>query len=217
MSWKYLPVLNAMIQILLTVAMGSISGWVGIFDAKEFVTVSVRFVFYIALPCLVINGIGIGVDFYSNAFLWSYIVAFLILRAIALVIIIVAVLIANGRAHYQRYGLGDVAVTWLAMTWISTVIVGIPISAAVLGDPQKGRFYGLLAGISSFIFQLPLQLAFLECHALDSDSLDNETSGDNEPRVCQDDNTCGDMHQIPTTNRTDPEARLEIACALTLG
>lgn len=212
MCWKYLPILNAMIQILLTVAMGSISGWAGIFDAKEFVTVSVRFVFYIALPCLVINGIGIGVDFYSNAFLWSYIVAFLILRAIALVIIIVAVLIANWRAKYQRYGLGDVAVIWLAMTWISTVIVGIPISTAVLGDPQKGRFYGLLAGISSFIFQLPLQLAFLECHALDSDSLKNETSVDNGPRVCQDDNTCRAEQLNQTTNHTDPEARLETAC-----
>lgn len=37
---------------------------------------------------------------------------------------------------------------------------------AVLGSPSKGRFYGLLAAISSFIFQLPLQLLFLEVFAL---------------------------------------------------
>jgi len=37
---------------------------------------------------------------------------------------------------------------------------------AVLGSPSKGRFYGLLAAISSFIFQLPLQLLFLEVFSL---------------------------------------------------
>ena len=37
---------------------------------------------------------------------------------------------------------------------------------SVLGSPTKGEFYGLLAGISSFIFQLPLQLLFLEIYAL---------------------------------------------------
>jgi len=36
----------------------------------------------------------------------------------------------------------------------------------VLGSSSKGRFYGLLAAISSFIFQLPLQLLFLEAFAL---------------------------------------------------
>ena len=57
-------------------------------------------------------------------------------------------------------------VVWLSFTWISTVILGIPIMTAVLGSPSKGRFYGLLAAISSFIFQLPLQLLFLEVFSL---------------------------------------------------
>ena len=47
----------------------------------------------------------------------------------------------------------------------------MPISGAVLGDPQKGKTYGILAGISSLIFQLPLQLFILECHLLEQDDL----------------------------------------------
>lgn len=85
-------------------------------------------------------------------------------------------------------GFGQVAVYWLASTWISTIILGVPISTAVFGSPAVGLKYGVvrffmlqratllanhfsvvvaiqLAGISSFIFQLPLQLFFLEYHA----------------------------------------------------
>lgn len=185
MTWKYLPLLNAILQILFTVGLGSIMGWAGIFKAQEFVPLTVLFIFYVALPCLVLNGIGIGVDFYSRKFLWMYIIAFLLLRAIALIIIFIIVLLANWIAKERRYGLGHVAVAWLALTWISTVIVGIPISTAVLGNAQKGRFYGLLAGISSFVFQLPLQLAFLECHALDSDSFKEKTKNDKEKAADQ--------------------------------
>ena len=46
------------------------------------------------------------------------------------------------------------------------VILGVPISAAVFNDPSLGVRYGILAGVSSFIFQFPLQLLFFECHLL---------------------------------------------------
>ena len=212
MTWKYLPLLNALLQILLTVGMGSIFGWAGVFEAQEFVPVTVRFVFYVALPCLVLNVLGIGMNFYSDNLLWLYIVAFLILRAIALVVIFIVVLIANWRAKERRYGLGHVAVAWLAVTWISTVIVGIPISTAVLGDPQKGRSYGLLAGISSFIFQLPLQLVFLECHTLDSDPRRNETPDGNELSVVQDVIDFEDEKWSQATNRADSEPEVKTSC-----
>lgn len=55
MPWKYLPVLNAMLQILSTVGLGGLLGRLGILDAKLFVPASVCFVFYVALPCLVIR------------------------------------------------------------------------------------------------------------------------------------------------------------------
>jgi len=123
----------------------------------------VKFVFYIALPCLVINGLGINIDIYDDAFLWTFISAFLILRGIALVFALLLVACSN------KNSIGQVAVLWLAFTWISTIILGVPISSAVFNDPRIGQTYGLLAGISSFIFQLPVQLLLLECHTLEND------------------------------------------------
>jgi hypothetical protein len=54
-------------------------------------------------------------------------------------------------------------------------ISGVPISEAVFGDKDKGLLYGLLAGISSFIFQLPFQLLFLECHALEQEYVEGSS------------------------------------------
>jgi len=101
--------------------------------------------FQVALPLHIMRGIGIGVDFYDKSFLWTYIGAFLILRVIALVVSIVMVLFKLGSGHT---GIGQVAVNWLCLSWISTVILGVPISRAVFGDESVGLFLGLLAGIS---------------------------------------------------------------------
>ncbi len=59
------------------------------------------------------------------------------------------------------------AVLWLSFTWISTVILGVPICSAVFGKSTLGLLYGLMAGVSSFIFQLPLQLIFFEYHVIE--------------------------------------------------
>jgi len=53
--WKYVPLLNVMIQILFTIGLGGVMGKLGILKAEEFVPLAVRFVFYVALPCLVIK------------------------------------------------------------------------------------------------------------------------------------------------------------------
>ena len=170
MTWEYLPVLNSLLQVFATLFIGALVGALGIFKPDDFVPQAVRFVFYIALPCLVIKGIGIGIDFYSETNIWAYIVAFLILRAASLLLALGTVLFTNWRAKRRTKGIGHVAVMWLSLTWISTVIMGVPISTAVFGNPNLGRKYGILAGISSFIFQLPLQLMFLECHATEKQS-----------------------------------------------
>jgi len=165
--WKYLPVLNVCIQVLVTVFSGWAFARFGVFD-ESFVHAAVCFVFFVALPSLVIRGIGINVDFYSDAFLWTYMAGFLILRVITLFVSVASVI----PFHKDRTtGIGAIAVRWLTLSWISTVILGIPILTAVLDDPKKGGRYGLLAGISSFIFQLPLQLFFLECHSLEKEPL----------------------------------------------
>mmetsp|Transcript_3811 Transcript_3811/g.6601 ORF Transcript_3811/g.6601 Transcript_3811/m.6601 type:complete len:426 (-) Transcript_3811:24-1301(-) len=173
MTWAYLPVVNTLLQVLATIGIGGLCGVFGVFKPDEFVPQAVRFVFYVALPCLVTKGIGIGIDFYSEKNIWSYIVAFLILRAISLILAVLAILFTNWREKQRREGIGHVAVLWLTLTWISTVIMGVPISSAVFGNPQLGQKYGILAGISSFIFQLPLQLMFLECHAAEENALAN--------------------------------------------
>ena len=88
----------------------------------------------------------------------------LILRAMALIIAFCTVLFLNWKAKRPTKGLGDIAVLWLSFTWISTVILGVPICSAIFGNPSLGVLYGLMAGVSSFIFQLPLQLIFFEYH-----------------------------------------------------
>ena len=113
-AWKYIGVLNECIKILLTVGLGSVLGYIRVFDATTFVPQATKFVFNLSLPCLVIAGLGISIDFYSESMLWSYIGAFLALRAIALFACILLVVPNRSRS------VGDIAVYWLCFTWIST-------------------------------------------------------------------------------------------------
>ena len=53
MIWEYLPVLNKLLQIILTIGIGIVAGTLGIFSATEFVPHSVLFIFYVALPSLI--------------------------------------------------------------------------------------------------------------------------------------------------------------------
>jgi len=93
------------------------------------------------------RGIGIGVDFYSEAYLWSYIGAFLVLRVLALVVSVLMVVFKLGS---HQGGIGRVAVNWLCLSWISTVILGVPISKAVFKSDVVGLKYGIFAGISRY-------------------------------------------------------------------
>jgi predicted permease len=176
--WEYTAVLNECIQILLTIGIGMVAGYVRVLDTEVFLPQASKFVFHIALPLHVFKGIGIGVNFYDDSFLWTFIAAFLVIRVIGLVFCF-AVAFSGGGKNDGSGGTGQVAVMWLAMTWISTIILGVPIASAVFGDPIKGRTYGILASISSFIFQLPLQLFLLECNLLEKEYL----SGNDDPEI----------------------------------
>jgi hypothetical protein len=46
--WNYLPVLNECIRILLTVAIGVLSGYLKVFDADMFVPQAIKFVFSVS-------------------------------------------------------------------------------------------------------------------------------------------------------------------------
>jgi hypothetical protein len=56
---------------------------------------------------------------------------------------------------------GRVVVDWLGLAWISTVILGVPVLTAAMGA-QYAKL-GIIAGISSFIFQLPVRCAWSRC------------------------------------------------------
>ncbi|KAI7841279.1 hypothetical protein COHA_005052 [Chlorella ohadii] len=113
------------------------------------------FLFRFTLPMSVILGLGIKTDLY-NADVWRFVGAFLMMRAIMLLACVVVV------GGIQRGTLGDITANWLSTTWISTVILGVPLLKALLG-PQYSSL-GVVAGISSFIFQLPLMLILFEVH-----------------------------------------------------
>lgn len=186
MTWKYLEVLNVCIQILLTVGLGCLFQYGRIVHSPTFVPQANRFVFYVALPCHVLKAIGIEMDLYDDALMWNYIGAFFLLRAAALVAVLAWVPLATARrraggpsdATTTTTAVGQVAVQWLALTWISTVILGVPIAGAVFGDPSLGLQYGVLAAISSFLFQLPLQLFLFECHALQREECSRSKAAD---------------------------------------
>jgi hypothetical protein len=146
-AWEYIDLLNECIKMLLTIGLGVTMGYFEIFDAKTFVPQAVKFVFHVALPLLILRGIGVSVDFYDETFQWEYIEAFLILRVFGLVLCVGWVLAASTRGGRQE-GIGQVAVLWLALTWISTVILGVPISKAVFGTEAQGMKYGLVSRLN---------------------------------------------------------------------
>ena len=75
MTWAYLSVLNNLIQIIATILIGFYCAAFGIIPAALFVPQAVQAVFKILLPSLILNGVGIGIDFYADKNLWSFIVA----------------------------------------------------------------------------------------------------------------------------------------------
>lgn len=74
-SWTYLPVLNKLIQIIVTILIGFCSDAFGIIPAALFVPQAVHLVFKLLLPSLIIKGVGIGIDFYAERNIWAFIVA----------------------------------------------------------------------------------------------------------------------------------------------
>jgi hypothetical protein len=145
MTWKYIDVLNECIKILLTISFGGLAGLVQVVEPKTFVPSATKFVFQVALPCLVIQALGIGVDFYSDTLLWNFLLSYLVLRAIFLVVSIILVGLDRSK------GIGHVAVYWLSFTWIST---GVCITGTI-------KYQMVIVSHSIHIYALNFQ-SFLE-------------------------------------------------------
>ena len=114
-----------------------------------------QFMFLVGIPCLVFRGLALQ-NF--GRMPWRFIAVFFCLRIALFVIwLIVEVVIFRRKVSY---GFGS--------TWINTVIFGIPIYVALFG-PQF-VVYPIFASISSFFFQLPIQLILFEATSEDHHS-----------------------------------------------
>lgn len=151
--WKYQELLNQNLQILITLAVGFLVTWLGPFSNGHDLKVVNKIVFYILLPSAVLLALGINSDLRDGQ-VWRFIGGFLLLRALCLV------LIALYYGVFRKCSVACVTIHWMVTCWVSTVVLGIPLLIETLG-PQYGSL-GAVAGISSFIFQLPLMLILLE-------------------------------------------------------
>ncbi len=115
---------------------------------------------------------------------WRFVGAFLLLRAICLLV----VWVVHGLA--RRRSVAYVTIQWMVTCWVSTVVLGIPLLIATLG-PQYGSL-GAVAAISSFIFQLPVMLVLLEGSV--------DTAGFEDRRGAENKGVCGSL-QAPALDQ----------------
>ena len=176
--WRYTPVLNVCVQLLLSCFLGAVAARAGVVSPPARSALQ-TFVFHVALPLHVCRGVALRVDFRDRA-LYPFVGVFLAIRALALLASAAAVLtprarFPNPRVHplpsYRTVAPGDPTLasrlceTWLSLSWFSTIVVGLPVLTAALGDEKRAFRLALQAAISSFIFQLPGILLLLETHA----------------------------------------------------
>lgn len=109
-----------------------------------------RYLFYVGIPAAVFKALAVQ---RFNATVWPVILVFLCLRA-ALLLAFALVEVPLG------LGPGGIASDYMNATWINTVIFGIPIFSALYGPASA--VYPVLASVSSFFFQQPVQLVLFE-------------------------------------------------------
>jgi hypothetical protein len=156
MAWQYQPLLNQNLQILLTLGLGMAAAYFKLVSSQTSLPTLNAFVFNILLPASVLLGLGLMSDLRDGS-TWRFIGGFIMMRAITMVVSILLFGVV------WRKSLGFVAVHWLLFSWVSTVVLGVPLIGSLLG-PQYASL-GVVAGISSFIFQLPVMLFMFELHS----------------------------------------------------
>jgi predicted permease len=109
------------------------------------------FVFNCCLPAAVFKAIA---STNLSKLNWIFIVAFLFLR-------VLYALIFWAFTEVQKGKLKHFIVHYMDTTWINTIIFGVPILSAIVGQ-ELGLLYPVLASISSFFFQLPFLLICFE-------------------------------------------------------
>ncbi len=148
----YLNALQVCASILTMMAFGVFWRLLGVTGPTEpLVHAFNAFMFNVGVPALAFKGLAIQ----KFALLpWSFIAVFFCLRAALFVVWLVVDLLL------LRQPLGVLVADYMNSTWINTVIFGIPIYVALYGPASA--VFPIFASISSFFFQLPLQLVLLE-------------------------------------------------------
>ena len=173
--WRYTPVLSVCVQLLLSCFLGAIAAITGVIKPKDRQTLQM-FVFCIALPLLVLRGVSTRVDFYDNT-LYPFVGVFLVIRFATLLVSVAVVLgqralkgntvdvvRALHTGHKTPTLYSQICELWLSLSWMSTVVIGLPVLTAALTDEKAALKLSLQAAISSFIFQLPCLITLLETH-----------------------------------------------------
>jgi predicted permease len=150
MSWEYQELLNQNLQILFVLGLGALCAYLKLFNQLEDLRTLNKIVFAILLPASVLLGLGLRTNLRDGA-TWRFIGGFIMLRAICL---------GGSAAVFYKKSLGTITANWLFASWVSTVILGVPLIRAALGAQYSNL--GVVAGISSFIFQLPAMLILFE-------------------------------------------------------
>lgn len=152
MAWEYQELLNQNLQIIFLLILGAGCVYFNVFRQNVDLATFNKFVFVVLLPASVLTGLGMRSNLRDGA-LWRFIGGFLMLRAICLL---------GSCAVFFRRGIGEITANWLFISWVSTVILGVPLLRAALGVQYANL--GVVAGISSFIFQLPVMLIMFEIY-----------------------------------------------------
>ncbi len=144
----------------------------------------------VGIPALAFKGLAIQ----KFALLpWSYIAVFFCLRA---ALFLVWVIIDVG-IFFRSCNAGTLTADYMNSTWINTVIFGIPIYVALYGPTFA--VYPIFASISSFFFQLPLQLLLFEVERR-RNPLPETTSGDVEkPEIVGSEKTLDELSPLTTS------------------
>jgi predicted permease len=132
-------------------------------DSHSFLKTLTFFLFNIAIPATVWRGVGLQA---FDKLPWVFVGSFVVLRVVTFLIALaiettlaLTVSRPGGAALIVNQVLTTTLRDFLGQ-WLNTIIFGIPLVQAAFGP--KFVVFCVFAAISSFIFQLPLQLVMLE-------------------------------------------------------
>lgn len=151
----YQGLVEACAGMLLMILAGFVCSMIKIFD-KGSIAVLNKVVFFVALPCLMFRTLAVS-NFVSLP--WRFSLVFLALRA-AMIGINALYMLVFERHHPEVFG--RYLCLLIGTTWMSPVIYGAPLMAALFKGSPAVAPLPVLASLSSIFFQLPFMLFVYE-------------------------------------------------------